>query len=96
MDRMKRFALKKVADGLDKVLEAKAHFDRKESNKAYSKKIIDLKRALNELVFHGEEINKMEAFDNISFLNRLQEEHELSSQEKLKVDALWKKYQTYL
>lgn len=96
MDRLKRFALKKVADGLDKVLEAKAHFDKRESNKAYSKKIVDLKHVLNELIFHGQEINKMEAYDNISILNRMQTEHELSNQEKLKVDALWKKYQTYL
>lgn len=93
MDRLKRFALNKVATGLDKVLEAKAHFDKKHEKKTYEKKIIKLKSTLNDLIFHGEEKEKHEAYRQVQKLNFMITEHELSSQQKREIDELVKKYE---
>lgn len=90
MDRLKRFALKKVTDGLDKVLEAKAHFDKKQEKKTYEKKIIKLKEVLNDLIFHGEEDEKHEAYRKVQKLNFMMTEHELSNQQKREIDELVK------
>ena len=92
MDRLKRFALKRVTDGLDKVLEAKAHFDKKEEKKSYTKKIIKLKEVLTDLMFHGEGDEKTEAYETVQKLNRMQSEHELSSQDKRTLEELAKKH----
>jgi hypothetical protein len=92
MDRLKRFALKKVADGLDKALEAKAHFDKKEEKKSYTKKIVRLKEILTDTMFHGEEKEKSEAYTNVQLLNRIQTEHEIMTADKKAVDELWKRY----
>ena len=92
MDRLKRFALKRVTDGLDKVLEAKAHFDKKEEKKSYTKKIIKLKEVLTDLMFHGEGNEKTEAYETVQKLNRMQSEHELSSQDKRTLEELAKKH----
>jgi len=92
MDRLKRFALKKTVDGLDKVLEAKAHFDKKEEKKSYTKKIIKLKEVLTDLMFHGEGDEKTEAYETVQKLNRMQSEHELSSQDKRTLEELAKKH----
>jgi len=90
MDRLKRFALSKVATGLDKMLEAKAHFDKKHEKKTYEKKIVKLKSVLNDLIFHGEEKEKHEAYRQVQKLNFMMTEHELSSQQKREIDALAK------
>lgn len=90
MDRLKRFALKKVTDGLDKVLEAKAHFDKKQEKKTYEKKIIKLKEVLNDLIFHGEEKEKLDAYNKVQKLNFMMTEHELSNQQKREIDELAK------
>jgi hypothetical protein len=92
MDRLKRFALKRTVDGLDKVLEAKAHFDKREEKKTYTKKIISLKETLTDLMFHGEENEKTEAYQKVQLLNRMQTEHELSNQDKRTLDEMVKKY----
>ena len=92
MDRLKRFALKRVTDGLDKVLEAKAHFDKREEKKSYTKKIIKLKEVLTDLMFHGEGDEKTEAYETVQKLNRMQSEHELSSQDKRTLEELAKKH----
>ena len=92
MDRLKRFALKKTVDGLDKVLEAKAHFDKREEKKSYTKKIIKLKETLTDLMFHGEDNEKTDAYENVQRLNRIQSEHELMTGDKKAIDELWKKY----
>lgn len=92
MDRLKRFALKKTVDGLDKVLEAKAHFDKREEKKSYTKKIIKLKETLTDLMFHGEDNEKTDAYENVQRLNRIQSEHELMTGDKKTIDELWKKY----
>lgn len=90
MDRLKRFALKKVTDGLDKVLEAKAHFDKKAEKKTYEKKIIKLKEVLTDLIFHGEESEKQEAYQKVQRLNFIMTEHEISNQQKREIDELAK------
>ena len=92
MDRLKRFALKKVTDGLDKVLEAKAHFDKREEKKSYTKKMIALKETLTDIMFHGEGEQKTVAYENVMKLNRILDEHELSTQDKRTIDELVKKY----
>lgn len=92
MDRLKRFALKKVADGLDKVLEAKAHFDKKEEKKSYTKKILALKTELTDRMFHGENEQKTESYEKLLIVNRMLEEHELSTQDKRTIDELAKRY----
>lgn len=92
MDRLKRFALNKVATGLDKVLEAKAHFDKKHEKKTYEKKIIKLKQVLNDLIFHGEENEKREAYLKVQKLNFIITEHELSTQQKREIDEMVKQY----
>ena len=53
MDRLQRFALKKTADGLDKVLKAKEHFDKREEKKTYTKKLISLKQNSQKPCFMG-------------------------------------------
>lgn len=90
MDRLKRFALNKVATGLDKVLEAKAHFDKKHEKKMYEKKIIKLKEVFNDLIFHGDEKEKHEAYRQVQKLNFMIMEHELSNQQKREIDELIK------
>jgi len=92
MDRLKRFAIKRVTDGLDKVLEAKAHFDKREEKKSYTKKILELKHDLSNVVFQGTESERHEAYDKIQVLNRMLSEHELSNQDKRTVDELIKQH----
>ena len=82
MDRLKRFALKKTAEGLDKILEAKAHFDKREEKKSNTKKILELKHDLSNIMFQGTEEERQEAYDKIQILNRMLSEHELSSRDK--------------
>ena len=84
--------MKKVTDGLDKVLEAKAHFDKREEKKSYAKKIISLKETLTDVMFHGEGEQKTEAYQSVMKLNRMQTEHELSTQDKRVIDEMVKKY----
>ena len=92
MDRLKRFALKKTAESLDKVLEAKAHFDKREEKKSYTKKTLSLKETLTDLIFHGEGVEKTDAYDKLRVLNRILDEHELSTQDKRLIDELAKRY----
>lgn len=92
MDRLKRFALSKVARGLDKVLEAKAHFDKKHERKQYEKRILKLKQVLNDQIFHGEEKDKHEAYRKVQKLNFMMTEHELSNQQKREIDEMAKQH----
>ena len=92
MDRLKRFAIKRVTDGLDKVLEAKAHFDKREEKKSYTKKILELKHDLSNVLFQGTESERHEAYDKIQVLNRMLSEHELRNQDKRTVDELIKQH----
>ena len=91
MDRLKRFALKKTAESLDKVLEAKAHFDKKEENKKYEKRLLKLKEVLNNDMFHDEEpIKRLEAYEKIQELNRIHSKHDFDSSDKRLIDAMIK------
>jgi len=92
MDRLKRFALKKMTDKLDKVLEAKAHFDKREEKKSYTQKIKELKKHFSEIVFSDQEDKKGDAWNQITMLERMLSEHEMSTQEKSLIDNMYKKY----
>lgn len=92
MDRMQRFALKKTADGLDKVLKAKEHFDKREEKKSYTKKAILLKQYITDFIFHGEESEKNSAYEHVSKINEIQARHDLSSLDKKYIDELLKLY----
>ncbi len=92
MDRLKRFALKKTADSLDKVLQAKAHFDKREEKKSNTKKILELKHNLSNAMFYGLDKDRVEAYDKIQILNRMLSEHELSSKDKKTLDEMIKWY----
>ena len=92
MDRLKRFAIKKVTDGLDKVLEAKAHFDKREEKKSYTKKIVDLKHDLSNAIFEGTEEERTEAYNKVQLLNRMLSEHELSTRDKKLIDDMVKQH----
>ena len=89
---MQRFALKKTADGLDKVLKAKEHFDKREEKKTYTKKLIILKQHLTDIMFNGEEKEKLEAYERISNLNLIQNKHDFDSQDKRNIDGLMSSY----
>lgn len=93
MDRLKRFALKKTADGLDKVLEAKAHFDKREDKKRVVKDIMRLKEILLDKMFHsdGKEANH-QIYESIQELNRMHAKHEFSSADKQVISGLFAKY----
>lgn len=91
MDRLKRFALKKTAESLDKVLEAKAHFDKKIEKKEYEKKILKLKEFLSNGMFHDEDPEKrVEDYEMIQELNKIQTKQELDSSDKRLIDSLIK------
>lgn len=92
MDRLQRFALKKTADGLDKVLKAKEHFDKREEKKAYTKKIILLKQHLTDIMFNGQDKEKSVAYEQISKLNLIQNKHDFDSLDKRRVDELMTTY----
>lgn len=92
MDRLKRFALKKTAEGLDKILEAKAHFDKREEKKSYTKKILELKHDLSNVMFQGSEQERPEAYNKIQILNRMLSEHELSTKDKKDLDEMIKQH----
>lgn len=92
MDRLKRFALNNVAKGLDKVLEAKAHFDKKEAKKTYTQKVNQLKKRLSEVVFSDQGGDKSEAWNYLTKLERLTSEHELLDKDKKMIDEMYNKY----
>ena len=92
MDRLKRFALNKVAKGLDKVLEAKAHFDKREAKKTYTQKVNQLKKHFSEIIFSDQEGDKGEAWNCLTKLERLISEHELLDREKKMIDEMYDKY----
>lgn len=92
MDRLKRFALNKVASGLDKVLEAKAHFDKREQKKTYTQKVNQLKRHFSGIVFSDQEGDKGEAWNCITKLDQLISEHELVDADRRMIDEMYKKH----
>jgi hypothetical protein len=92
MDRLQRFALKKTVDGLDKVLKAKEHFDKREEKKTYTKKLISIKKQITEAMFHGEVEHRDIAYEQISRLNFIQSKHEFDTQDKRFIDELVSKY----
>jgi hypothetical protein len=92
MDRLKRFAIKKTTDSLDKVLEAKAHFDQREEKKTYIKKIKSLKEVITDGIFHGGPDNTETAYGHIQELDRIMARQIFDSKNKQIVDDLFKKY----
>ena len=92
MDRLKRFALSKVASGLDKVLEAKAHFDKREQKKTYTQKVNQLKKHFAEIVFSSQEEDKTEAWKCLTKLEHLISEHELLDVDRKMIDDMYKKH----
>lgn len=93
MDRLKRFALNKVATGLDKVLEAKAHFDKKEDKKKTEKNLIKLKEVLSNKLFHSEDKdNSFQIYGDLQKVSDMQRSKELDSLEKKTLNELVKKY----
>lgn len=93
MDRLKRFALKKTTESLDKVLEAKAHFDKREDKKKVVKDIMRLKEILLDKMFHSDsnEANH-QIYESIQELNRMQTKHDFSSLDKKVIADLFIKY----
>lgn len=92
MDRMQRFALKKTVDGLDKVLKAKEHFDKREEKKAYTKKLILLKQHLTDIMFNGVGDEKSHAYKQISDLNLVQAKHDFDPRDKRFIDEMMIKH----
>ncbi len=92
MDRLQRFALKKTVDGLDKVLKAKEHFDKREEKKKYTNRLITLKKHITEEMFYGEGAQKETMYEQISKLNFIQSKHEFDTQDKRFIDELVSKY----
>lgn len=93
MDRLKRFAIKKVADGLDKVLEAKAHFDKREEKKRIEKDLIKLKETLsNRLFYSDDKESSFQIYADIQKVSDMQRSKELSSAEKRLIKELIDKY----
>lgn len=93
MDRLKRFAIKKTTDGLDKVLEAKAHFDKREDKKRVVKEIMKLKEILLDKMFHSEgKEGNHEIYESIQELNRMHTKQEFSSADKQVISGLFTKY----
>lgn len=93
MDRLKRFALKKVTDGLDKVLEAKAHFDKREDKKKSERDLIKLKETLSNKLFHAEsEGGSFQIYEDLQKVSDLQRRKELDSADKRTLKELIEKY----
>lgn len=89
MDRLKRFALKKTMDSLEKTLEAREHFQKRDEKKLYEKKIVKLKEYLSNGMFHDEDPNKRaEDYELIQQLKRIQIKEHLDSADKRFVDKL--------
>lgn len=93
MDRLKRFAIKKVTDGLDKVLEAKAHFDKREEKKKSEKDLIKLKETLSNKLFHSEsKEGSFQIYADLQKVSDMQRSKELSTLEKRLIKELIDKY----
>lgn len=92
MDRLKRFALSKVAAGLDKALAAKEHFDKKQQKKTYTQKVNELKKHFAAIIFSNQEGDKEEAWTCITKLDRLMSEHELLDSDRKMIDEMHKKH----
>lgn len=92
MDRLKRFAIKKTTDSLDKILEAKAHFDQREEKKSYTKKIKALKEIITDGIFHNSSGDAETAYGHIQELDRIMARQIFDSKNKQIVDDLFKKY----
>lgn len=93
MDRLKRFALKKTTESLDKTLEAKAHFDKREEKKKAVKDIMKLQEILLDKMFHSEEKREnSEIYESIQLLNRIRSSQEISSADKRIIQDLLNKY----
>lgn len=93
MDRLKRFALKKTTDSLDKVLEAKAHFDKREERKQLVKDIMRLKEVLLDKMFHSEEKDgNAELYECVMQLNILHTKKEFDGKDKRLIQDLIGKY----
>lgn len=84
--------MNKVAVGLDKVLEAKAHFDKKQEKKTYTQKVNELKKHFAAIMFSNQEGDKEEAWKCITKLDRLISEHELLDRDKKMIDEMHKKH----
>lgn len=93
MDRLKRFAIKKTTDNLDKVLEAKAHFDKREERKQLVKDIMKLKEILLDKMFHSEDKeNDHRLYEDIQQLNILNTKKEFDGKDKRFIADMLSKY----
>lgn len=93
MDRLKRFALKKVTDGLDKVLEAKAHFDKREEKKKMQKDLIKLKEAISNKMFYSEtKKNSEEIYEDLQKIFTMEHKKHLDHLDKKTLQELMSKY----
>jgi hypothetical protein len=97
----KKFSLDKMANKLSKTLEAKEHFDKREEEKSYIKKIQILKEILtNEYKFasqnrllHKNYAIKLEVIEkHIGYIRKMQNKKILDSSDKQIVDTLLSKY----
>lgn len=97
----KKFSLDKMANKLSKTLEAKEHFDKREEEKSYIKKIQILKEILtNEYKFasqnrhlHKSYVIKLEVVEkHIGYIRKIQNKKILDSSDKQIVDTLLSKY----
>lgn len=93
MDRLKRFAIKKTTDSLDKTLEAKAHFDKREERKKLVKDIMRLKEVLLDKMFHSEDKEDNHTlYEVVQQLNILNTKKEFDGKDKRFIEDLLSKY----
>lgn len=97
----RRFSLGKMGDALVKAMEAKEHFDRREQEKSYIKKVQVLKEILTqEYKFacqnksqHKQYAIRAEVIEkHISFVKKIQNKKSFDTSDKELIDTLLSKY----
>ena len=93
----KKFSLEKMANKLSKTLEAKEHFDKREEEKSYSKKIETLKEILTSeykfaaqnRLLHKNYAIKLEVVEkHIGYIRKLQNKKVLDKSDKEIIDNI--------
>lgn len=97
----KMFSLSKMGDKLIKAMEHKEHFDKREKQKLYTKKVENLKNTLTEeykfatqhKVHHSHYLNKLKDIEkDINSLKKVQNKDVFEAQDMALIDSLEAKY----
>ena len=97
----KNYSLGKMGDKLVKAMEAKEHFDKKEQEKSYIRKVQTLKEVLTqEFKFatqnkssHPHYASKLQVIEkHIEYLKKLQNKQSFETSDKQIIDQLIQKY----